>query len=49
VGSRYQVALSGVVLIVVTIVQPDGISGAVAGLRHRIDERRRTTTAEVAP
>lgn len=36
VGSKYQVALSGVVLIVVTIVQPDGIAGAVAGLRARL-------------
>jgi branched-subunit amino acid ABC-type transport system permease component len=40
VGSRYQIALSGVVLIVVTIVQPDGIAGAVSGLRDRVARRR---------
>lgn len=40
VGSKYQVALSGVVLIVVTIVQPDGIAGAISGLRGRLSRRR---------
>lgn len=40
VGSEYQVAISGVVLVIVTIVQPDGVAGAIGALRDRITHRR---------
>jgi len=39
-GSEYQLALSGIVLVIVTIVQPDGVAGAIAALRDRITHRR---------
>jgi ABC-type branched-subunit amino acid transport system permease subunit len=49
VGSEYQVALSGVVLVIVTIVQPDGISGAFAALRARLAGRTGTDLSPPTP
>jgi ABC-type branched-subunit amino acid transport system permease subunit len=47
VGSEYQVAISGLLLIAVTILQPDGIAGTFAAVRARL--RRAPATPEVAP
>lgn len=45
VGSRYEIALSGVLLIAVTILQPDGIAGGIA----RAVSRWRRTDAATTP
>ena len=45
VGSKYQTAMSGVLLIVVAIAQPNGIAGGVSALKTSVRSRVKTRPA----
>ena len=44
VGSKYQTAMSGVLLIVVAIAQPNGIAGGISALKTSLKSRSKASS-----